>query len=107
MLKKYPTSNKKAKKVVAIYINVILAVLFPIGVQPDKSKSGISKKPTKLDFNLFIMLSPLDMGCFFVSPHHPTPKPTLFTTLLSKKVYFPTLKLFESVATFNKIRDKI
>ena len=54
-----------------------------------------------------VVLSPSDMGCFFVSPHHPTPKPTLFTTLLSKKVCFPTLKLFESVATFNKIRGKI
>ena len=89
MLKKYPSKSKKAKKVVVIYINVILAVLFPIGVQPDKSKIGMSKKLIKLDFNLFIMLSPLDMGCFFVSPHHPTPKPTLFTTLLLKKFVFP------------------
>ena len=107
MLKKYPSKSKKAKKVVVIYINVILAVLFPIGVQPDKSKIGMSRKLIKLDFNLFIMLSPLDMGCFFRIPTPSHTKTHTFYHTSSKKVCFPTLKLFESVATFNKNRDKM
>lgn len=99
MPKKYPARSKNARNVVVIYIIKTLALLSPIGEQPDKNKVVIIEKMSIVYFVFFIIPHP-HILIKFISSH-------TFSHTFNKKIEFPTLKFFKSVGIFCLLRTII